>query len=145
MAWFTFLETRLMLKCPKIGTHSKIISKNLRVKIYYSGYRSITVLLLLWRLTMTSRYYISCPKCLENIAKINTKAAKLWMDLCALKLQVGDILQFESSSKEINLLENLGYIITTEKNKSKILLKLKGNFYERTSNDIFCIESCSHE
>lgn len=94
---------------------------------------------------MTSKYYISCPKCMENIAKKNTRAAKFWMDLCGLKLQMGDILQFETSSDEMILLEKMGYIVTTEKNKSKILLKMKGNFYERKSNDVFCLENCEND
>jgi hypothetical protein len=94
---------------------------------------------------MTSKYYISCPKCLENVARIDTRAARLWMDLCALKLQRGEVLEFDYSSLELDILERLGYIVTTEKNKSKILLKLKGAFYERTSNDIFCIKNCSHD
>lgn len=94
---------------------------------------------------MTSKYYISCPKCLENIGKIDTKAARLWMDLCALNLQLDDILLFDYCSPTLNVLENHGYIVTTETNKSKILLKLKGNFYERTSNDVFCVKDCFHD
>ena len=92
-----------------------------------------------------TRYFICCESCFENIAKKNTTAAKLWMDLCAMRLQFGEFLEILDTADipELRALEVLGFIITTDM-KNKIAIQVNGHF-ESEGEHCFCLLGGCHD
>lgn len=65
----------------------------------------------------------ACSHCFKKIAKKNTMAARMWLDLC-------DNFQFicicRQDNKIIKSLEKQGFIVTTEYNKINCEISLNG-------------------
>lgn len=65
----------------------------------------------------------ACPYCFKKIAQKDTRAAKLWLDLC-------DSLHFVCLSRQdnkiIRYLEKQGFVVTTEYNKIHCQISLNG-------------------
>lgn len=67
-----------------------------------------------------------CEKCLEHIARMNTRSASLWVDLC------DDITALTYFSCDCDIhdffrtLEHESYIVTTECNHDYLAVKLNG-------------------
>lgn len=91
------------------------------------------------------KYFICCQKCFETIGKKNTRAAKLWMDFCAYGMRIGETFEIgNANSKEIGILENLGFIITTERPIS-LMVKIKGHLMSEDGEHFFCVKEGNHE
>lgn len=91
-----------------------------------------------------TNYFICCEACFERIGKRNTNAARLWMDLCALRMKHGDRVVVTSPElPELRQLETLGFIVTTEF-KEKLGIYIKGHILSEDGQDFFCIEGGNH-
>jgi len=91
-----------------------------------------------------SKYFICCEKCFETIGKKNTKAARLWMDFCAMKLQNGEVVEIETQDfPELRVLENLGFLISTEK-KNSLAVRIKGHMSTEEGEHFFCVKEGRH-
>ncbi len=93
---------------------------------------------------MTNKYFICCDKCFEVIGKYNTKAAKLWMDLCSLRMSMGEIITLSQNCPEIRDLELLGFLVSTDQ-ISSISLRIKGYIPTEDGQHFFCIKEGLHE
>lgn len=68
-----------------------------------------------------------CGKCFHNIAKISVQAGKDWLILCSARCKFPSHNLVSYDAPSINVLENLGFIITTEKDDDgQIFIKLIG-------------------
>jgi predicted amidophosphoribosyltransferase len=87
--------------------------------------------------------YACCSSCLEHIAKINTNAARLWCDLCALPQT--PILVHGQDMPELRILEQLGYVVSTE-SAENLSIRLEGrhNFSEDLPT-FYCINRLNHD
>ena len=95
---------------------------------------------------MKIRYCFCCDKCFEEIAKIYAPSARIWMDLCALSVKRGHIMQLSiPDSDPLRILENLGFLVSTEQEET-ITIKMNGRFeVQQTPNFLFCIQHDKHE
>lgn len=92
-----------------------------------------------------SNYFICCEECFETIGKRNTNAARLWMDVCALKLEKGEVVELQLGDfAELRILEMLGYVVSTEK-ENCIVLKINGHMYTEDGQHFFCVKEGRHE
>jgi hypothetical protein len=91
-----------------------------------------------------SKYFICCEKCFETIGKHNTRAAKLWMDLCAMKLETNDILRFKTPDfPELRVLERQGFLTSTDE-ENCIAVKINGHMNSITGEHFFCVQDGLH-
>jgi hypothetical protein len=94
---------------------------------------------------MSKQYFICCEECLEDIGRKSTKAARLWLDLCALRLKKGEVITFPLDNlAEIRALELLGFILTTE-DQSWLKVKIRGLHLTDEGDDFFCLQDGIHE
>lgn len=94
---------------------------------------------------MMSRYFVCCENCFETIGKQSTVAAKLWMDLCALRLKSGEYIEISSQDfPELRTLELLGFVVSTDKPQS-IKLRINGHQTTADGEDFFCVKEGQHE
>ncbi len=64
---------------------------------------------------MTNDAFLCCDECFANAAKRSTKAAKLWIDLCAYYVYSEGVFGFRADDMpELRMLEMMGYIITVD-------------------------------
>lgn len=97
---------------------------------------------------MSKPKHLCCNTCFERIAKGNTSAARLWLDLCSLYIkQNGLFVLRDWSSLQINYLENLGFITTTEtgKDEANITVRVNGYTIEDFDQEVFCISEECHD
>ena len=92
---------------------------------------------------MMSKYFICCETCFQSIGEKNTKCARLWMDICASKLEYGEIVK-SYDLPEIKELEEMGFIISTEQN-DYIKVKIQGHIQTHDGENFFCIKEGRHE
>ncbi len=91
-----------------------------------------------------SRYFICCEQCFESIGKRNTNAARFWMDLCALKLEKGEIFVLKTCDfPELRALELLGFVVSTDIH-SGIALRIKGHCHTEDGQHFFCLKEGNH-
>jgi len=91
-----------------------------------------------------SKYFICCEQCFETICRKNTRAGKVWMDICAMHMSIGEIFLIENTeSQELKYLENLGFLISTDTNNG-ILLRIKGHIFTDDGQDFFCLKGGNH-
>lgn len=87
------------------------------------------------------QYKTCCLECYKYIFNICSSAALLWKDLCFVneELCMDDsfLILEEEDSPDIKILEENGFVITTE-TKNHIILKLKGE------EPIFCVKRGLH-
>jgi len=94
---------------------------------------------------LMTRYFVCCEECFERIGKRNTRAARLWMDLCAMRLATNEVFTIKTLDfPELRTLELLGYIVSTEKPKS-IALRVKGLGQTTEGEHFFCLQGGRHE
>lgn len=87
-----------------------------------------------------SNHFVCCERCFETIAKKSTTAAKLWLDLCAIKLAIGEIVSFRGQDfAALRSLEIMGYICSTER-LDHILIKIHGHRTTENGQDFFCLD-----
>ena len=92
-----------------------------------------------------SKYFACCERCFETIGKRSTNAAKLWLDLCALRLVKGDTITMDIQDfPELRSLEVLGFVVSTDKPGS-IVIKVKGHCLTEDGDDFFCVREGEHE
>lgn len=90
-----------------------------------------------------TKYFICCQQCFELIGKKSTKAAKAWMDICALRLEVGEIFEVEKDLPEIRTLEQLGFLVSTDK-PSTAVIKVHGHIIAENGEHFFCVKEGKH-
>jgi hypothetical protein len=92
-----------------------------------------------------SNYFICCEQCFEAIGRRNTNAARLWMDLCAMRLATSEVFTLKTSDfPELRILETLGFVVSTEKPQS-LAIRLKGHMNTVGGEDFFCVKAGRHE
>lgn len=92
-----------------------------------------------------NKYFICCEKCFKVIGKKNTTAARLWMDLCTIYLEHRKVIETPASYvKELRILENLGYILTTDQDET-ILIKVLGHLVSQSGVHCFCTQEDHYE
>lgn len=86
-----------------------------------------------------------CPKCFEAIAQLNTRAAKLWVDMCEYTCFTGHdiILKDKYCGDDLIWLENFRYIISTDDDE-RIIVKLNGLTQDENGEDLYCMEIEKH-
>ncbi len=85
-----------------------------------------------------NEYYICCDECFDTVARRNTTAAMLWMDLCKISSRQGEVLYLEVQDfSELRTLEKLGFIVSTEMNNF-LAVKVKGKHLAEDGEDLFC-------
>lgn len=91
-----------------------------------------------------SRYFVCCERCFEDIGKENTAAAKLWMDLCALYLQRGQVVFARTLDfPELRTLELLEFVVTTDQ-PDRLLIRIEGYCKTDDGQDFFCRHGGHH-
>jgi hypothetical protein len=94
---------------------------------------------------MMSKYFVCCEKCFETIGQKSTNAARLWMDLCALRLQEGTIVSIRTQDfPELRILELLGFVVSTDKPQN-VVIRINGHQLTNEGQDFFCLKEGQHE
>ncbi len=89
-----------------------------------------------------------CNLCFREIAKKNTSAAKLWIDLCAHATNIGGLMAYDESKLSaasvslVSGLEKWGYLLSTDRPKDLVIKMLGWEFDVGT--DTFCINRFGH-
>lgn len=92
-----------------------------------------------------NKYFICCEKCFEKIGKRNTKAAKLWMEFCAMRLQEGGIVVLQSADfPELRVLETMGFLVSTDQHNS-LAVQVNGHMNTEEGEHFFCVKEGRHE
>lgn len=87
---------------------------------------------------------LCCDKCFERVAKKNVSSARMWLDLCRVSEEEGDYFAlmdtqyFDIGCLELRVLENLGYITTTE-SSNMLRLRMNGRRQDDAAT-YFCAE-----
>jgi len=90
------------------------------------------------------KYFICCERCFETIGKRNTRAAKIWMDFCALKLERGHVFEIKNIDfPELRVLENLGFIVSTDRSDS-LAIRVNGHMSTEDGQHFFCVKGGCH-
>ena len=88
-------------------------------------------------------YFICCERCFESIALISPRAAKLWMDFCAYHLELGIVALDEKKLPEVELLESLGFLLTTDTD-DLTLIRVEGEMKTEEGEPFFCKNNGLH-
>ncbi len=92
-----------------------------------------------------SKYFVCCEQCFETIGKRNTRAARLWMDLCAMRLATSEVFTLKTLDfPELRVLETLGFVVSTDKPQS-IAIRIKGHMNTEDGQSFFCVKEGRHE
>lgn len=83
---------------------------------------------------------LCCDSCFGIIAKQDTRAARLWLDLCHLHLQSSIFGLLMTEDPAIRQLELLGFITTTE-TPQMIIVKVH-HFHADEDESYFCGGKC---
>ena len=87
-----------------------------------------------------SKYFICCEECFRNIGLRNTKAAKLWMEFCAMRMEMNGVFLLDPKNiAELRILENMGYIVSTDQNEY-VAVKVKGYMNSERGEPFFCVK-----
>ncbi len=94
-----------------------------------------------------TNYFICCEQCFEEIGKVNTRAAKLWMDLCTLHMEKGGsfCLGLYMQNDELMILENLCFLVSSENSELGIGVQMKGYIEDYEGQPCFCKKEGRHE
>ena len=94
---------------------------------------------------MSEKYFMCCEKCFQILGRKSTDAAKIWMDICAVSLNVQrDVVSIEGYDKEVRVLEKNGFVISTELDYG-MYVKVKGHYETTTGEHYFCSRDGRHE
>lgn len=91
-----------------------------------------------------SKYFICCEKCFEEIAKTDTSASKLWMDICNNTIIDKSNVCALKDFPELRRLELMGFIITTDV-EDFIEIKLIGLTKTPEGEDFICGKDGKHD
>jgi hypothetical protein len=83
---------------------------------------------------------LCCDECFGIIASRNVNAAKLWLELCEIRVKREIFALVTKNPQNLRILEILGFVVTTE-TKNFILVKVNGLRYDRV-NIYFCGGRC---
>jgi hypothetical protein len=84
---------------------------------------------------------LCCDDCFAVLAKTNTKAARLWLDLCEAQRRYGVFgLVTSDTTPSMLLLERMGFIITTD-TRDLIIVKVRGEM-DGQDGFFFCGGQC---
>ncbi len=93
-----------------------------------------------------TRYFICCEKCFEAIGKRSTRAAKMWMDVCTMRLQYGQPFRLKTArSSELRILETMGFLVSTDEEEDCIAVRVNGHMTTEEDEHFFCIKGGKHE
>lgn len=81
-----------------------------------------------------------CGQCFGLIARRDTKAAKLWLDLCELRMHSPIFGLVMDDCPELRVLERLRFIVTTD-TPEVIFVKVKGHQRDAIGS-FFCGGDC---
>lgn len=84
---------------------------------------------------------VCCPTCFANLCMDNVSVATLWLELCDLHLQHGIFLIDILDTFELNILENKGFIVSTEKD-NYIIVKVLGQQVDEENQIYYCPHGC---
>lgn len=87
-----------------------------------------------------------CEKCLETIGRVNTKSARLWVDLCSVSSSKSkQILNVRTVDfNELRHLEMLGFVVSYEK-PPHLVIRINGHYEDPDFGDFFCINLEDHD
>ncbi len=89
-------------------------------------------------------HFVCCEECFEKIGKKSTSAARLWMQLCGIRLQRGEVFSlYMQDFPELRVLETLGFITSTE-TALEVLVRLHGLRFMEGGIPSFCINEVPH-
>lgn len=92
-----------------------------------------------------TKYFICCEKCFEEIGKKNTRAARLWMDFCAVRLEKGSPVLLENQDfPELRVLETLGFLTSTDLQDS-LSVRINGHMNTEDGDHFFCAREGRHD
>ena len=92
-----------------------------------------------------SKYFVCCEKCFETIGKRNTRAARLWMDFCAMRLQNGQPVILKTPDfPELRILEMLGFLVSTDQ-QNCLAVRVNGHMNTLAGEHFFCVKEGRHE
>jgi len=79
------------------------------------------------------------------VAKRNTNASRVWMDLCALSITKGNVFKLELQDfPELRILELLGGLVSTDTNQG-IIIRVNGHLKNTEGEDTFCFKEGKHD
>lgn len=83
---------------------------------------------------------ICCDECFASIGKRSTSAAKMWLELCALKVESGVFGLRTNDLPETRVLEVMGFITTSEflNGEEGMFVKVNGE-----KHNYFCRGRCN--
>ncbi len=88
---------------------------------------------------------VCCEICFERLAKKSTSAARIWLDLCRLRMEKGEVFELIAQDfSELHTLELLGYVVTTDY-PNRIGVFVNGYCITHTDDEIFCLEGGEHD
>lgn len=90
-----------------------------------------------------SKYFICCEPCFHTIGRKDTKAARLWMDLCAMRCESEIVFLRGQDFPALQTLESLGFLITTDHSKG-IAVKMIGCMETEDGEPFFCSKGGYH-
>lgn len=92
-----------------------------------------------------SKYFICCEQCFEDIGKRNTRAAKLWMDFCAMHMNYDqEIFSLNTLDfPELRVLETLGFLVSTDQERN-LAVKVNGYCKSMDGDHFFCVKEGNH-
>lgn len=94
---------------------------------------------------MSDKYFMCCERCFGILGRKSSNAAKIWMDICAVSLNVDrDVVSIEGYDKEVRVLEKSGFVISTELD-SGLWVKVKGHYTTSNGEHYFCSRDGKHE
>ncbi len=86
-----------------------------------------------------------CEKCFETIGKRNTRAAKIWMDVCCMHLNTGKVVFLKNQDfPELRVLEMLGFLISTDQ-QNGLAIRVNGHMSTEDGEHFFCVKEGHHE
>lgn len=92
-----------------------------------------------------SKYFICCEQCFEAIGKRSTRAAKMWMDFCAMRLNKGEVVVIRTPDfPELRTLENLGFLVSTDQ-LNTLAVCVNGHMTTEDGEHFFCVKEGRHE
>ena len=88
--------------------------------------------------------FVCCEQCFKTIGKRNVRAARLWLDFCAMKLQKGDYIYLKPQDfPELRVLETLGFLMSTDTDES-IVVRVNGYMHTDDGAHFFCVKEDEH-
>jgi hypothetical protein len=86
-----------------------------------------------------------CKRCYEEVSSLYPELETIWIDLCSLQHQsAGSFGLAVTDFHELSVLEQSGYVITTETDRY-LIVKTLGEHVDNDGEIVFCINRADHE